>query len=166
MKEIQVWGRQRGESTGTAESDYCSDSLQWSPVLQGVLSKPLVQPYAPGGPLQASSDAVNSWGPLQGQVLLRRSCWHRVSPAQVCWGVAAAATWCSAAPPAARWATSAPFCTGAWRALCYGPCNSPAGRSVTATGKQRGTSGDQPGAHHPSTALLRTSPAGFLCTYI
>lgn len=86
MKEIQVWGRQRGESTGIAESDYCSDSLQWSPVLQGVLSKPLVQPYAPGGPLQASSDAVDSWGPLQGQVLLRRSCWHRVSPAQVLLG--------------------------------------------------------------------------------
>lgn len=67
MKEIQVWGRQSGGSTGIAELDHCSDSLQWSPVLLGVLSKPLVQLYAPGDPLQASSDAVCSWGPLQGQ---------------------------------------------------------------------------------------------------
>lgn len=81
-----MWGRQRGGSTGIAELDHCSDSLQWSPVLLRVLSKPLVQPYAPGGPLQASSDAVRSWGTLQGQVLLRRSCWHRVSPAQVLLG--------------------------------------------------------------------------------
>lgn len=86
MKEIQVWGRWRGGSTGIAESDHCSGSLQRSPVLLGVPCKPLVQPYAPGGPLQASSDAVRSWGPLQGRVLLRRSCWHTVSPAQVLLG--------------------------------------------------------------------------------
>lgn len=147
MKEKWVWGRWRGGSTGTA--------------VRPPLGQPPAQPSAPGGPLRG-----------HGRVLLRKvPPGAGVGPARVLLGGRwAAATWCSAAPPAAMWAASAPFCTGAWRALCYGPCNSPAGRRATATGgEQRGGSGKpalSPPPRHSPPAPLRTVPGGFLHTHI
>lgn len=52
-KEIEVWGRQKGGSTGIAESDHCSGSLQQSPVLLGVPSEPPVTLCTPGVPSKA-----------------------------------------------------------------------------------------------------------------